>query len=213
MIEVLRPLRITTARLVLRLPDEEELRQFAAEIAGRVVPAGSAHFVGRWAQVPAPQFVESFLTRRRRTLAIFTPARWGIELGAFEGERLAGQASVYGRDWPASREVTTASLVHPELRGQGLGTELRVGMLSLAFGVLGARVAWSGASVDNVASNRISQKLGYEQLGVEPRDTGGGTVPFTRLRLAASAWDPMPGVRVEGAERVRGLLLGPAGAQ
>ena len=64
------------------------------------------------------------------------------------------------------------------------------------------------ASWDNVPSNRVSEKLGYEQLGVERRDTGIGSMPFTRLRLAASEWGPTPGVRVEGGEPVRELLLG-----
>lgn len=85
---------------------------------------------------------------------------------------------------------------------------MRAGVLSLAFDVLGATAAWSDASVDNVASNRVSEKLGYEQVGYQTRQTGEGTASFTRLRLNSGHWKPAPDVRVEGAEAVRDLLLG-----
>lgn len=206
--QALKSIRITTAQLVLRLPESDEWRKFAAEVAGRVVPSGAEHFVGGWAQLPSPEFEDAYVAGRRRRLETFAPEKWGIELGAFEQEQLVGQVSVYGQDWPANREVTTASLVHPDLRGAGLGTEMRVAVLSFAFEVLGASTAWSGASLDNVPSNRVSEKLGYAQVGVEQRDTGAGTTTFTRLRLAASEWKPVPGIEVEGGEPVRRLLLG-----
>lgn len=204
--DALRDLRIVTSRLQLRLADSSEWQTYAAAIAGRVVPPESTHFVGAWAQLVSPRFEQEFVAARDRTLSTCTRDRWGIELGAFAGTQLVGQASLYARDWPVSREVITASGVHPDRRARGLGTEMRAAVLLLAFDVLGANVAWSGASVDNVASNRISEKLGYELVGHETKRTGAGDVLFTRLRLAADAWIPSTAVRVVGDERVRALL-------
>ena len=206
-LDALLALRVKTPRLELRIPESGAWSVFAAEIAGRVVPAESAHFVGSWAQLVPPESEEAFVAARERTLGACTRKRWGIELGAFDRSRLVGQASLYARDWSASREVITASLVHPEHRGRGLGTEMRSGVLALAFTVLGADVAWSGASFDNVASNRVSEKLGYEHLGEQAKRTGGGEMRFTRLRLTAQAWRPDPAIVVTaGADAVRAAL-------
>ena len=96
--------------------------------------------------------------------------------------------------------------MHPELRGRGLGSEIRAGVLTFAFETLAAEAAWSGASVDNAASNRVSQKLGYELVGHETKSTAAGDVRCTRLRLTADAWTPTPSVGVSGGERVRAAL-------
>lgn len=199
-------LRISTPRLELRIPDPAQWRTYAEAVAGRVVGPESAHFVGSWAQLVSPEFEESFVAARHRTLTSCTASRWGIELGAFLDEELVGQASLYGRDFLVAREVITASGLRADLRGRGLGTEMRAGILALAFTRVGAKVAWSGASLDNVASNRVSEKLGYENVGLETRKTGGGEAVFTRQRLAMEVWKPTTGIRVAGGESLAELL-------
>lgn len=82
---------------------------------------------------------------------------------------------------------------------------MRAAVLALAFTALGAKVAWSGANVI-VASNRVSEKLGYEMVGHETRQTGAGDAAFTRQRLTAIAFKHAAGIRVTGSERLAALL-------
>jgi RimJ/RimL family protein N-acetyltransferase len=63
--------------------------------------------------------------------------------------------------------VTSFSWLVPEARQQGLGREMRAAILHLAFKGLGAVEAHSEAFVDNEASNRVSEPLGYQPNGAD----------------------------------------------
>lgn len=117
-----------------------------------------------------------------------------------------GQASLSADDYSSTLEVVTASLLLPDMRGRGLGTEMRAGILAPAFTALDAKVAWSGANLDNSASNRVSEKLGYEMVGHQTRPTGAGDAVFTRQRLTAAAFTADTGIRVAGSDRLAALL-------
>ena len=52
-------------------------------------------------------------------------------------------------------------------QGRGIGTEMRAAVLLFAFDHLGATRARSAAFVDNPASLRVSEKLGYRPDGTE----------------------------------------------
>ena len=52
------------------------------------------------------------------------------------------------------------SWLSTDVRGRGLGTEMRSALLHLAFAGLGAREAGSDAFVDNIGSNKVSEALG-----------------------------------------------------
>jgi RimJ/RimL family protein N-acetyltransferase len=85
---------------------------------------------------------------------------------------------------------------------------MRQAVLTLAFDHLGAEVAESEAFLDNPASNRVSQAIGYEPNGfgrLAPRGTARET---QRFRLTLDGWRamPRPKVVVEGLEGCRELF-------
>ncbi|WP_244502277.1 GNAT family N-acetyltransferase [Streptomyces oceani] len=76
-----------------------------------------------------------------------------------------GMQDLISADFAAFGTVTTFSWLSPDVRGDGLGKEMRQAVPHLAFDGLGAREAGSDAFVDNHASNRVSETLGYVPNG------------------------------------------------
>jgi GNAT superfamily N-acetyltransferase len=86
------------------------------------------------------------------------------------------------------RTVETFSWLGPDVRGRGLGKEMRQAALQLAFEGLGARQADSGAFLDNHASNRVSRALGYQPNGVDWSTRRGDAAEINRWRLTRDTW-------------------------
>jgi RimJ/RimL family protein N-acetyltransferase len=199
-------LRISTPRLVLRLPSQLEWSDLARRIAGRVVPEDQAEFLGSWAHDPPGEFESAFESRRSSNRASWSRESWTLELGVFEHGTLVGMISLIGSSFPSNRELTTASLVERSRRGVGLGTEMRQAALLLAFTCLHARAVRSGAHVDNHASHRVSEKLGYQLVGHEAITHGGRAATFTCLRLAREHWHAPPDVQLHSCDVLRTAL-------
>ena len=75
---------------------------------------------------------------------------------------------------------------------------MRTAVLELAFRGLGAELARSGAIDGNVASLRVSEKLGYRIIGrgtVQPR---GVDTPHTDVELRREDWQPPLAVEIKG---------------
>ena len=88
------------------------------------------------------------------------------------------------------RTVETGSWLGRPYQRQGIGTEMRAGVLALAFDGLGAEIATSGAVEGNPASRRVSEKLGYEPNGEALLAPRGTPVVEQRYRLTRERWDP-----------------------
>jgi RimJ/RimL family protein N-acetyltransferase len=88
---------------------------------------------------------------------------------------------------------------------------MRAAVLLLAFDHLGATAARSGAYVDNPASLRVSEKLGYRRDGADTFARRGKAATEIRLLLEASHFvRPEWTLEVDGLEGCR-ELLGAAG--
>ena len=147
--------------------------------------------------IGTPGFVESFVDFHRHARATWTPEFWHLLLGVWAGPVLIGIQSSDARDFVTRRTAETGSWIGQRFQRQGYGTEMRAAILHLLFRGLGARVATSGALAGNVASARVSEKLGYESAGerfVEPR---GEPVREQQLRLTRETWEPRPRIEVE----------------
>ncbi|MGZ4582146.1 MAG: GNAT family N-acetyltransferase, partial [Nocardioidaceae bacterium] len=94
-------------------------------------------------------------------LAGWTPMNWRLGLGVFapDGEPL-GMVTLRARDFPVVREVTTSSWLGLRHHGQGIGTEARTGLLTLAFDHLSAEAALTEVFRDNHASQAVSRQAG-----------------------------------------------------
>jgi RimJ/RimL family protein N-acetyltransferase len=203
-VEPLYGLRLHTPRLELRLPDPAELQGlYAAAARGihrpEVMPFGAA-----WTDALER---ESFLGFHRDALASWSPAGWDLNLVTFLHGLPIGTQALHRRT-ERPHELGTGSWLEKAQQGQGYGTEQRAAVVELAFRVLGAEAVTSGAVATNLASQRVSEKLGYvftHEDTVSPRGT---PVRHLNFRLARNDWRcPVP-VEIEGAEPCLALLGG-----
>ncbi|MBM7785611.1 GNAT family N-acetyltransferase [Tenggerimyces flavus] len=183
--------RVSTPKLELRASTDELLDQLA-----EVVRAGKTH------AEPAPyddpmSFYETdpdlrvakwlrAVWRRRGTVE---PGAWRLNFAVMVDGQPVGEQSITGVDFATLGTVTTFSWLSVDLRGRGLGREMRAAILHLAFDGLGAKEAGSDAFVDNRGSNAISQGLGYEPNGYEWATRQGEPALLNRWRLTRDAWE------------------------
>jgi RimJ/RimL family protein N-acetyltransferase len=99
-----------------------------------------------------------------------------------------GMQDLIATDFSDFGIVTTFSWLGPDARGRGLGKEMRQAVLHLAFDGLGAQAAHSDAFIDNHASNRISQVLGYQPNGSDWATRRGEPAELHRYRLTREQW-------------------------
>jgi RimJ/RimL family protein N-acetyltransferase/ribosomal protein S18 acetylase RimI-like enzyme len=177
-------LRVRTPRLELRLATRAELRTLG-ELAQRGIhdPAVMPFGIAWTDDSDRPGFVDEGIEHHQARLREWQPDDWNLNLIAFYGGRPVGVQSVRGERFAARRTVDTGSWLGREFQGQGLGTEMRAGALSLAFDGLGATVATSGAIEGNPQSLGVSRKLGYEVVGSHPVSPRGVPVVHTDLEL------------------------------
>lgn len=202
-------LSITTPRLRLRLPREEEVAQLA-ELAGRGLHEPSERpFLTPWTEGTADDRIRIVLQSYWSELAEWTADDWSLGLAAFTATgEVVGMVTLRAKDFPVVREVTTSSWLGLRHHGQGFGTEARIGALTLAFDHLGAEAARSEVFQDNHASQRVSRKLGYEPDGISRDARGSEVLVSDRLRLTRSGWAGVPSgdVVVDGIDACRHMF-------
>ncbi len=199
-------LRLRTPRVELRLPTHHELGDLRDVAHAGIHPPEEMPFGLAWTDEPYSEgFVVDFLEGQ---LAEWRPDEWNLNLGVWGDGRLAGIQTLHGADFQRSRTVGTGSWLGLGFQGRGYGTEMRAAVLELAFRGLGAVAATSGAMDVNVASRRVSEKLGYRIVRrgeVAPRGT---PVPHLDLRIERADWrSPIP-VEIEGLDPCLHLFVG-----
>lgn len=188
-------LRLTTARLELRLPCEEELGQLADLAAEGVHEPDRMPFIVPWTDLPPAERARSVVQHHWLRRGNWTPQQWALNLTVFKDDRVVGLQEIAARDFAVLRQVSTASWLGVRHQRQGIGTEMRAAVLHLAFAGLSALEALSGAFEDNPASFAVSTKLGYEQDGTEQYNVRGRRTTMRRLRLPHARWEthrPVP---------------------
>jgi RimJ/RimL family protein N-acetyltransferase len=182
-------LRVTTPRLELRYATQED---FAAlvELADKGIhDPDYMPFSWAWTQVPQPEKGRTALRYYWSKWAQWSASEWHMMLAVVHEGRVIGVQDCAARKFPERREISSGSWLGRAHQGQGFGTEMRAGMLELAFAGLGARWAVSDAMVDNVPSLAVSRRLGYVDDGFDVA-VGDKDAPrlLQRLRLTAEAW-------------------------
>jgi RimJ/RimL family protein N-acetyltransferase len=201
-------LRIRSERLVMRLPTESDLLQLMAVARAGIHPVGEMPFAVAWSTLPSPEFEHGFLRHHWENWAAWSPTSWTLNLMVELDGAPIGSQSVHAEQFRVYRTVNTGSWLGQIHQGRGLGTEMRAAILAFAFDGLGTEVAESSAFLDNVASNRVSHKLGYEDNG-RGRLAPEGVARETQLfRMTLQRWRsrPRPPVRIEGLDACRQLF-------
>jgi RimJ/RimL family protein N-acetyltransferase len=188
-------LRLRSPRLELRLPPRDELDALREVALDGIHPPEFMPFTIPWTDDPGLGEFHAYHEMRQRD---WSPEEWHLELGVFVEGEAAGIQALESRDFAGTRTVGTGSWLGRRFQGRGVGVEMRTAVLELAFRGLGAEEARSGAVDGNVASLRVSQKLGYREIGrgtVAPR---GVEVAHTNLALRREDWRPPFAVEIGG---------------
>ncbi|MET8352415.1 MULTISPECIES: GNAT family N-acetyltransferase [unclassified Micromonospora] len=199
---------ISTSRLELRLPRDEELAALAQLAGDGVHRADERPFLTPWTDGSPEDRARSVLQGHWDQLAGWSAARWRLGLGVFHHGRPLGVVTLRANDFAVVREVTTSAWLGLDHQGRGYGTEARVGLLTLAFDHLGARAARTEVFQDNHASQGVSRKLGYEHDGISVDARGDEALVSDRLRLTRQTWtrQQRPAVRVDGVAACRPMF-------
>lgn len=185
----LRGLRVTTARLELRLPTEDELAELADVAARGVHPPEARPFLTPWTDQPPAARARHVIQEHWRRLGTWDPEDWALELAVFHEGRPVGIQDMRGEEFAIRREVITGSWLGLEHQGRGLGTEMRAAVLHLAFAELGCQSATTMSFDDNAASLGVSGKFGYRPDGITRDVLDGKVVVSQRLRLYRDEWE------------------------
>jgi RimJ/RimL family protein N-acetyltransferase/ribosomal protein S18 acetylase RimI-like enzyme len=200
-------LRLRTPRLDLRLATVAELRQLARVARGGIHPPDEMPFEVPWTdRADEPEFEDGFVAFHNSALTEWRPERWSLNLVAFADGSPVGTQTLEAQRFGETHEVRTGSWLGQAHQGIGLGTEMRAAVLQFAFGTLGASLARSGAILGNIQSIRVSQKLGYVEIGTSTVSPRGTPVLHHDLELTNSAFRSPVAVEIEGAEHVLDLF-------
>jgi RimJ/RimL family protein N-acetyltransferase len=101
-----------------------------------------------------------------------------------------GVQDIWANDFARTRSVGTGSWVTRSQQGKGFGTKARAAVLELAFTCLGAGEARTEYYDGNIASERVSRKLGYVNNGKRLAYLeGSGQITEHHLRLTKEKWE------------------------
>jgi RimJ/RimL family protein N-acetyltransferase len=181
-------LRLSTPRLELRLPADDELAALADLAAEGVHDPGRMPFLVPWTDLPPAERARSVVQHHWLRRGNWSPSHWSLNLAVLHGGRVVGLQTLDARDFAVLREVSTASWLGLRFQRRGIGTEMRAAVLHLAFAGLGALHAVSGAFDDNPGSYTVSLRNGYRPDGTERAVVRGRPVTVRRLRLDRERW-------------------------
>jgi RimJ/RimL family protein N-acetyltransferase len=123
-----------------------------------------------------------------RSLGTWSPSSWSLDFAVESDGVLVGRQSLEAENFPVLRTVDSGSWLARPARGHGTGVAMRMAVLGLAFGPLGAVAAVSSARSDNAASLGVSRRVGYQPNGVSLTDSGTGPAELAHVRLLAANW-------------------------
>src|SRR5579875_805885 len=139
--------------------------------------------------------------------------RTALDLGRLAAGGIHGNFLPFATPWTRGSEVDVARNVYRyhSRQGKGIGTLTRIAVLALAFDGLGAHEVTTSAWADNVASNAVTRKLGYEANGEERLDREGRVTVQKRFRMTREMWDARvpelrPHTEMGGVDKLREWL-------
>lgn len=182
-------LRVTTPRLELRVPDDEDIVDLI-EVVDRqgIHDPDVMPFSVPWTDRPAPYRQRESCQWYWRCRAEWRPEDWKLSLAVVVDGHIVGAQDLAATWFPVLGVVSTGSWLGREHQGRGIGKEMRAAVLHLAFEGLGASEAHSGAFSDNAASLATSRALGYEDNGMSWEVRREQRAPLQHLRMTKERW-------------------------
>jgi len=182
-------LRITTPRLELRVPDDEDIVELFAAARAGIHPQGEMPFSVPWTDsLHEPGAFERFCSYHWASRGAIAAEKWSLPFAVLSEGAIVGSQELLAEDFAGARSVSSGSWLTTSAQGRGLGVEMRAAVLHLAFAGLGALEAQTSAWIDNPASQRVSLRLGYEHEGQQLLARRGEPTPHLRYRLTRADW-------------------------
>jgi RimJ/RimL family protein N-acetyltransferase len=183
-------LRITTPRLVLRMPDDEDLAELFEAARAGIHPEGEMPFGIPWTDtLGEPDAASRFCSFHWEARGTIKPESWSLPFVVLHEGRIIGTQGLEAADFAGSRSVSSGSWLTQSAQGNGYGVEMRAAVLHLAFAGLGALEAQTSAWHDNPASQRVSLRLGYAHEGQMLLARRGEPTADLRYRLTRERWE------------------------
>lgn len=140
-----------------------------------------------WAHTSTPASVSEHIRDAERDWEAWTGWDWAI----FYEDQIAGSIGLI-RHIPMWRSAELGYWIRSDIAGRGVATEAGRAAISFGFEVLDLNRIELGAAVDNIASQRVAEKLGFVFEGTKREGSlvDGRGVDTRFYGLLAS--DPMP---------------------
>lgn len=199
--------RITAGPLELRGVGEDELVALIdIVLAGEVHDPAQMPFSYPWTDAPAADAPRNYLQFHWGNRAAWTREAWDLELAVLWEGRVVGCQGVITRDFPTTRTGETGSWIARPHQGRGIGTRSRQAICAFLFDHLDFDTIASAAFLDNAASLRVSEKVGYVPNGTQRFARRGAAADSQRLLLTRDAFVRGEPIRVEGADALRRFI-------
>jgi RimJ/RimL family protein N-acetyltransferase len=182
-------LRVTTPRLVLRPPTDEDFPALIAAVHSGIHDPATQPFEVPWTDVASPQLEQNSVQHWWGSRAAWRPDDWTLQFGVFVDGEAIGYQSLHTKEYPKLRTAETGSWLAQPWQSQGLGTEMRRAVVRFAFEYLGALRITSGAFADNLASQRVSLAVGYEPNGFGFAERRGVVAQQQKFLLTRERWE------------------------
>lgn len=181
-------LRLHTPELQLVIPTFDQLHQLAELAADGVHPDDQMPFGQPWSAAPPADRARSVLQWHWLSWAELDPEKWTLAFVVMRAGIVVGTQDLGAANFGAGRSVHTGSWLGQRFQGQGIGTQMRAAVLEFAFRGLEAMEATTSAFIDNAASQRVSEKLGYLDNGNDQHVIAGRPRRERRFLLPRERW-------------------------
>lgn len=199
-------LRVAAGPLELRSIGAEEVLTLVDVARDGVHDHETMPFSFPWTDASDADLPSHYLQWWWRTLATFSVDAWELNLCVLWEGSVVGVQGVATRDFPTLRFGETGSWLGRRFQGRGIGTAMRRAWVAFLFGHLGFEYVTSSAFVDNAASLRVSEKLGYRPNGSVWYARRGERAECRRLLLRREDFTGAPPIAVEGVEAARRFI-------
>ena len=201
-------LKITTPRLELRYPNDEDLFALAGILSEGIHDPATMPFSEPWTRAASPDLERNALRYWWSRRASLAPDDWALAFAVLDEGELVGIQDVIAKQFAVLRTVVTGSWLIRRAQGRGIGKEMRAAVLHFAFDGLGAAEAHTGAFEDNPASLGVTRSLGYQPNGSALKAREGVPVRMLEFVLTRERWmeSRRDGIAITGLEPCLPLL-------
>lgn len=187
-------LRVLSRSVTLAFPDRHLVEKLAELACEPIHDAGYMPFQNHWSNAPGDVRSERMREHVATAKAESTPDNWSLPLAVLnENREVVGCQSLTARGYGLLGTVNTGSWLALRHQGKGYGTLMRRAALALAFTGLLAGKAQTVARVDNHASLRVTEKLGYRKVATGSHVYLDEEVATVGYELTRSQWPDSPG--------------------